>query len=84
MVHLYLDPNGEKIFATTSDTYNQQKKKAQNIYSDVPAINGNLKTDNNDSAAELKSKTCTEESKGELKEIKEMESKVDIATSLII
>ena len=76
MVHLYLDPNGEKIFATTSDTYNQQKKKAQNIYSDVPAINGNLKTDNNDSSAELTSKT--EESKGELKEIQEMESKVDI------
>ena len=83
MVHLYLDPNGEKIFATTCDTYNQQKKKAQNIYSDVTTINGNLKTDNNDSAAELKSKTCTE-AKEELKEIKEMESKVDITTSLII
>ena len=76
MVHLYLDPNGEKIFTTVSDTYNQQKKKTQKLYPDVPAINGNLKTDNNDSGAELTSKT--EESKGELKETQEMESKVDI------
>ena len=82
MVCLYMDPNGEKIFTTSTDAYKQQQKELQNQLQCKPSIinlNMDNGSDNENNVVALKARI--EELECMLKKMKLEESRVIIHSS---